>query len=108
LKKKHFKTNKNMIKVLSNTMTPSQATEFVNVTIDGHDRRMKIVVENGNAYSRLQVYTVNIETGLHLLASNEDIPGYKYIYYYDSDNKRIDENKANIEAAKNWINQVFA
>jgi hypothetical protein len=97
-----------MIKVLSNTMTPSQATEFVNVTIDGHDRRMKIVVENGNAYSRLQVYTVNIETGLHLLASNEDIPGYKHIYYYNSDNKRIDGNKANIEAAKNWINQVFA
>jgi len=97
-----------MIKVLSNTMTPSQATEFVNVTIDGHDRRMKIVVENGNAYSRLQVYTVNIETGLHLLASNEDIPGYKHTDYYLSDNKRIDKNEANIEAAKNWINQVFA
>jgi hypothetical protein len=43
-----------------------------------------------------------------LLASNEDIPGYKHIYYYDSDNNRLNGNKANIEAAKKWINQVFA
>ena len=97
-----------MIKVLSNTMTPSQATEFVSVTIDGQARRMKIYAENGNCYSRLQVYTVDMETGLHLLASNDDIPGYKHIYYYHSDNERIDGNKANIEAAKNWIKQVFA
>ena len=97
-----------MIKVLSNTMRPEEATEFVSVTIDGRDRRMKLVAENGNCYSRLQVYTVDTETGLHLLASNGDIPGYKHIYYYDSDNKRLDGNKANIEAAKNWINQVFA
>lgn len=97
-----------MIKVLSNTMTPSQGTEFVSVTIDGRDYRMKITVENGNSYSRLQVYTVNIETGLHLLASNGDIPGYKHVDYYLSDNKRIDKNEANIEAAKNWIKFVFA
>lgn len=97
-----------IIKVLSNTMTPGQATVFVGVTIDGRDHRMKIVVENGNAYSRLQVYTVNIESGLHLLASNGDIPGYEYTDYYLSDNKRIDKNEANIEAAKNWIKQVFA
>lgn len=97
-----------MIKVLSNTMTPGQATEFVSVTIDGRDYRMKIVVENGNAYSRLQVYTVNIETGLHLIASNGDIPGYKHVDYCISDTKRIDKNEANIEAAKKWIKQVFA
>lgn len=103
---KEVKTN--MIKVLSNTMTAGHATEFVIVKTDGYDRRMKIVVENGNAYSRLQVYTVNIETGLHLLASNEDIPGYKHIYYSSSDNERISGNKANIEAAKNWLKQVFA
>ncbi len=97
-----------VIKVLSNTMTPSYATEFVNVTIDGRDHRMKIVAENGNSYSHLKVYIVNIDSGLHLLASDEDIPGYKYVDYYISDNKRIDKNAANIEAAKNWIKQVFA
>jgi hypothetical protein len=97
-----------IIKVLSNTMSPEEATEFVSVTIDGRDCRMKIVAENGNAYSHLKVYTVNIETGLHLLASDRDIPGYKYVDYYLSDNKRIEKNEANIEAAKNWIKQVFA
>lgn len=97
-----------IIKVLSNTMSPEEATEFVSVTIDGRDYRMKIVVENGNAYSRLQVYTVNIETGLHLLAIGRDIPGYKHVDYYLSDNKRIEKNEANVEAAKNWIKQVFA
>lgn len=97
-----------IVKVLSNTMAPGYATEFVNVTIDGRDCRMKIVAENGNAYSHLKIYTVNIETGLHLLASDDDIPGYKYVDYYLSDNKRIDKNAANIEAAKNWIKRVFA
>lgn len=97
-----------IIKVLSNTMSPGEATEFVSVTIDGRDCRMKIVMENGNAYSHLKIYAVNIETGLHLLASDGDIPGYKYVDYYLSDNKRIEKNEANIEAAKNWIKQVFA
>jgi hypothetical protein len=43
-----------------------------------------------------------------LLANDGDIPGYKYVDYYLSDNKRIEKNEANIEAAKNWIKQVFA
>jgi len=97
-----------IIKVLSKTITPSQATEFVSVTVDGRDYRMKIVIENGNSYSRLQVYTVNMETGLHLIVSNEDIPGYEHINYYLSNDKRIEGNEANIAAAKNWIKQVFA
>ena len=96
-----------MIKVLSETMTAGHATEFVRVTVDGRDYRMKILMENGNCYSRLMVYTVNVETGCHLLASAEDIPGYKSVEYYVSDAERIRGNKANIKAAKDWIKKVF-
>lgn len=96
-----------MIKVLSETMTPGHAAEFIRVTVDGQDYRMKILMENGNCYSRLTVYTVSMESGCNILASNYDIPGYVSVSYAASDDKRIQGNKSNIAVAKDWINKVF-
>ena len=95
------------IKVLSSTNDPAYATEFIRATIDGKDYRFKIVSENRNSQCNLKVYIVNLDTGLHLIAENKDIPDFKYIDYTLSDNKRMAFNIDNILSAKEWIKTAF-
>jgi hypothetical protein len=96
-----------MITVLTSTTSPSRSTEFIRATISGKDYRMKIVAENGNCYSRLQVYTVNMESGIHMIAEDTDIPGYNRVNFVWSDADRTKGNTSNIEAATVWITKTF-
>ena len=91
------------IKVLVSKESKSYSSE----TIMYNDIKLKIVAQNGNCYSHLDinVYTKNGDLG-HI-ANENDIPGYHYVNYVLDDSERLNGNKANIIAAENYIKKIF-
>ena len=91
------------IKVLVSNESASYSSE----TIVYNDNKFKIVAQNGNCYSRMtvEIYTKNGDLGL--LATQHDIPDYKYVDYTWDESKRRTGNKNNISAAENYIKKIF-
>lgn len=71
------------------------------------DNKFKIVAENGNAYSRLNVYMYTQNGDLCQVACSGDIPNYENVNYISSDNMRLFGNRKNIKAAEEYIKKVF-
>ena len=84
--------------------SPSYSSETI-VLVGGE--KYKIVAENGNAYSRLNIYRYTKNGDLGLIACSGDIPNYKYVSYICSDASRIEGNRKNMEAAEEYIKKVF-
>lgn len=81
--------------------------EVVEQNIVGGDRiKFKIVAENGNSYSRLNIYILN-ENGLQQIADKHDIPDYSHVDYISSEFNRLEKSKRNIFAAEDWIKKIF-
>lgn len=71
------------------------------------DKKFKIVAENGNSYSRLNVYTYTSNGDLGLVACCNDIPQYKNVDYIWNEAQRLRGNAHNIRVAKEYIMKVF-
>lgn len=96
-----------IIEILSETLTERSATTFLLASFNGEPTRFKITTENGNAYCYLKVYIQTKNYDLGLIASESEIPGFVSVGYYFDKDRRIDGNKANIEAGKKFIENVF-
>lgn len=95
---------KKEIEVKVRNESPSYSSETV-VLVGGE--KYKIVAENGNAYSRLNIYRYTCNGDLGQIACCYDIPNYKYVSYIRSDASRIEGNRKNMEAAEEYIKKVF-
>ena len=95
---------KKEIEIKVRNESPSYSSETI-VLIGGE--KYKIVAENGNAYSRLNIYRYTCNGDLGLIACSGDIPNYKYVSYICSDASRIEGNRKNMEAAEEYIKKVF-
>lgn len=93
----------NNIQVLVSNESASYSSE----TIMYNGNKLKIVAQNGNCYSHLNVnvYTKNGDLGQ--IANEHDIPGYKHVNYVLDESQRLSGNKANIIAAENYIKKIF-
>lgn len=81
--------------------------EVVEQNIVGGDIiKFKIVAENGNSYSHLNIYILN-ENGLHQIADKHDIPDYSHVDYISCEFNRLEKSKRNIFAAEDWIKKIF-
>jgi hypothetical protein len=96
-----------IINILSETINTYAATTFLLASFNGEPVRFKITTENGNSYCYLKVFIQTKNYDLGLIASEFEIPGFERVAYYWDDNRRIDTNKANIEAGKKFIENVF-
>ena len=86
-----------------------EAPEYTSETIYNADGNMKfkIVSENGNSYSHLRIYIYTHNGDLAIVANEYDIPDYKVVSYFHSDEERLADNRANIIAAKKYIKKVW-
>ena len=75
------------------------------LTFNGH--KFKIVAENGNSYSRLNIYYYTTSGELALVATKEDIPDYEYMDYIDSKEERLNGCLKNLKVAKAYIKKVW-
>lgn len=91
------------IKVLVKNESKSYSSE----TIICGEKKFKVVAENGNAYSRLQVYVYKHDGDLGLIATSGDIPQYRPVNYIWDDADRLRGNSHNIRVAEVYIKQVF-
>ena len=91
------------IKVLVSNESASYSSE----TIEYNDNKLKIVAQNGNAYSHLNVYVYTNNNGLCQIANEYDIPGYKSVDYISDNTVRMNGNERNIKAAENYITKIF-
>lgn len=87
----------------------NEAPEYTSETIYDADSNMKfkIVSENGNAYSYLRIYIYTHNGDLAIVANEYDIPDYKAVRYFHSDEERLADNRSNIIAAKKYIKKVW-
>jgi hypothetical protein len=95
---------KKEIEIRVRNESPSYSSETV-VLIGGE--KYKIVAENGNAYSRLNIYRYTKNGDLGLIACCYDIPNYKRVDYIWDDSRRLAGNRKNMEAAEEYIKKVF-
>ena len=95
---------KKEIEIKVRNESPSYSSETI-VLIGGE--KYKIVAENGNAYSRLNIYRYTCNGDLGQIACCYDIPKYKPISYVWSDASRLAGNRKNMEAAEEYIKKVF-
>ena len=95
---------KKEIEIKVRNESPSYSSETV-VLVGGE--KYKIVAENGNAYSRLNIYRYTCNGDLGLIACSGDVPNYVYICYVWSDASRLVGNRKNMEAAEEYIKKVF-
>ena len=69
------------MRVLLQNFNYDHCCEVVEQNIVGGDKiKFKIIAENGNCYSRLNIYILN-ENGLHQIADKHDIPDYSHVPY---------------------------
>lgn len=95
------------MKVIVQNFNYDHCMEVVEQNIVGGDRiKFKIVAENGNCYSRLNIYILN-ENGLQQIADKHDIPDYSHVDYIGNEFIRLEKSKRNIFAAEDWIKKVF-
>ena len=83
------------------------SVEYASETMLYGDMKFKIVAENGNDYSRLNVYVYTKEGTLSLVATCGDIELYCPVKYYDDDRRRTRGNVCNLEAAEEYIQKVY-
>jgi len=95
---------KKEIEIKVRNESPSYSSETI-VLVGGE--KYKIVAENGNAYSYLNIYRYTCNGDLGLIACCYDIPNYKRVDYIWDDSRRLAGNKKNIEAAEEYIKKVF-
>ena len=95
---------KKEIEVRVKNESPSYSSETV-VLVGGN--RYKIVAENGNAYSRLNIYRYTRNGDLGQIACCYDIPNYNRVDYFWDDSRRLAGNRKNMEAAEEYIKKVF-
>ena len=95
---------KKEIEVRVKNESPSYSSETV-VLVGGE--KYKIVAENGNAYSRLNIYRYTCNGDLGQIACCFDIPNYKRVDYIWDDSRRLAGNQKNMEAAEEYIKKVF-
>lgn len=96
-----------IVKVLSETSTPSFSSLFILTSSDDGTHRFKITSENYNANCKLSVYIQTANYDFAQVACRDEIPGFNYVHYFKDDMTRINGNAANIEAAKKFIENVF-
>ena len=95
---------KKEIEIKVRNESPSYSSETI-VLIGGE--KYKIVAENGNTYSRLNIYRYTCNGDLGQIACCYDIPNYKRVDYILDDSRRIAGNRKNMEAAEEYIKKVF-
>ena len=91
-----------MKKLVSNCK-PNYCSEIV--VFNGN--KFKIVCENGNAYSKLNIEILTKNGDLGLSAIKHDIPNYKDVWFGDNDEKRLKLSMENIVAAEEFIKAVY-
>ena len=91
------------IKVLVKNESKSYSSE----TITWNGNKSKIVAENGNAYSKLQVYVYKQDGDLGLIATSGDIAQYIPVNYIWDDAERLRVSRYNIKVAESYIKKVF-
>lgn len=92
-------------KVLIKNEAPEYTSETI-CDVEGNVK-FKIVSENGNAYSYLRIYIYTRNGDLAIVANEYDIPDYKAVRYYHSDEERLAGNRANLAAAEKYIKKVW-
>lgn len=96
-----------IVKVLSETSSPSCSSLFILVSCDGVAHRFKITAENYNCNCKLNVYIQTANYDFAQVACADEIPGFDVVHYFKDDATRIKGNAVNIEAAKKFIENVF-
>ena len=96
-----------IVKVLSETSSPSFSSLIILTSSDGVSHRFKITTENYNCNCNLNVYIQTANYDFAQVAFRDEIPGYELVHYFDDADTRIAGNAANIEAAKKFIENVF-
>jgi hypothetical protein len=91
------------IKVLVNNDTPSYSSE--SLVVVGTGNKYKIVAENGNCYTHLNVYKYT-HNGIDQIACGYDIPNYKKVNYVWDDDQRMRGNMSNILAAEKYVLKI--
>lgn len=95
------------MKVIVQNFNYDHCMEVVEQNIVGGDKmKFKIEASNGNCYSDLKIFILNSD-GLHLIFTEDDIPGYKYVDYVRDNVTRLNSSKSNIFAAEDLIKKVF-
>lgn len=96
-----------IVKVLSETSSPSFSSLFILTSTDDGTHRFKITAENYNCSCNLNVYIQTANYDFAQVAFRDEIPGFEAVHYFDDADIRIAGNAANIEAAKKFIENVF-
>lgn len=91
------------MKILLSNYKPFYCSEIV--TFNGN--KFKIVSENGNSYSRLNIEMFTKNGDLGLVAIKYDIPNYKEVSFINSDEKRLELSMENVKAAEEFIKVVY-
>ena len=89
------------------TLVSKYSRSYCSETIQQNGNKFKIVSKNDNSYSHLIIYSYTKNGDLEIIATEFDIPNYNFVDYIWSDDKRLDLSKKNIEAAKEYIFNVF-
>ena len=95
------------MKVLYENYKPDYASEMVMHTVDGTDKRFKIICENGNCYFRIRIYIQTLNGDFVQIANQDDVNGTEYINYMWTDEERMSYAAGNIAVAKSYIKKVF-
>ena len=88
-------------------LVKNESAAYSSETIQFGNKKYKIVAENGNAYSRLNIYIYTENNGLSLIACANDIPHYIAVNYVLHDKLRVQGNRLNINSAESYIMCIF-
>ena len=70
-------------------------------------KKFKVVCENGNAFSRLYIYTFTNNGDLALIANGNDVPNYVRVDYMEDDEKLKELGVKNLIAAEEYIKAIY-
>ena len=88
--------------VLVSNESPSYSSESL-IVVGGN--KYKIVAENGNAYSHLNIYKYT-HNCIDKIACEYDINGYEEVNFMWDDDKRVKGNMRNIQKAEKYILKI--
>ena len=105
-----FATRSNVslkIKVME-TLVKKESPEYSSEFVEHNGKKFKIFAENGNSYCKIGVRVLTQNGDYEMIATEHDIPNTTKVNRLWREEVRLEGNRKNLEACKEFIKSLYA
>ena len=89
------------------TIIKKESPEYSSEYVEHNGKRFRIYSENGNSYCHVSVMVLTLNGNYDCIARRCDIPNTEKINYLWNEKLRLEGNRKNLEACKEFIKSLY-